>query len=227
MLSRKMAWGWAMGVFALAAGCNAVFGVDPGETDAAGTTGSGGAPTHGSSSATTSSTGGSMVAGSSSGTGGTTTTTSTTTTTTTTTVVLPASWLLADSTGPSDVPDGSKPFETDTVKITRAPNATKIVLAEKNDGSGTLYVDDNIHVIVTPEGGTPKDQYYEFWVGYPCPSDSTTVPPGGSGSGLSPAIDITSLFAADTTHPQEVKLEFWHCAAHTPAPHSAFYLVEL
>jgi hypothetical protein len=201
--------------------CNQILGVSPGETGAAsGSTGAGGTGTTSTTATTTTST---------STTATTTTSTATTTTSSTTTMTGtgPASVLLAPAQGPSEVPDGGAPFESKTVTIERITPGNVIVLSEKADGTGTLYVDDNIHVIVTPQGGSPADQYYEFWVGYPCPAASMTVPDGGSGSGLSPSIDISALFSTDTSKPQQVTLEFWHCANHVPAPHSSFYLVQL
>jgi hypothetical protein len=217
-------------VMGAASACNQIFGLDSGETmtadPATGTGGTGGSP-HVSTTTTMAS---NIVTATTGATTTTTSTASTTTTTTTSTTMTgtgPASVLLASAIGPSTVPDGSAPFETDTVKIGRITSTNKIVLAQKPDGTGTLYVDDNIHVVVTPEGGTAADQYYEFWAGYPCPSASIDIPPGGSASGQSPSIDISFLFSKDTSKAQEVKLEFWHCANHVPAPHSTFYLVQL
>jgi hypothetical protein len=123
--------------------------------------------------------------------------------------------------------DPTKPFDTDMALFVRAKANSKLVLASMSDGTGNLFVDDNIHVIVTPQGGSPADQYYEFWAGYPCPAVSMTLPPGGDGSGNSPPIDVSFLFSTDTMISQTVKLEFWHCATHDPVDHTAFYLVEM
>jgi hypothetical protein len=122
--------------------------------------------------------------------------------------------------------DPTKPFDKGTVSLIRSKADSTLVLASTMDGTGHLYVDDNIHVIVTPTGGSPADQYYEFWMGYPCPPTSMTRPPGGDGGGNSPPIDVSFLFSTDTTKSQTVVLEFWHCATHDPVPHSFFYLVE-
>jgi hypothetical protein len=189
--------------------CNAIFGVEPGtaETSTASSTGTGGAPA---TTSTTSGTGG-MPTTSSTGTGG----------------VDDTSQLLAAEGAPAGIPDGSTPFETDSVTLIRHPSTTSIVLASKDDGTGVLYVDDNLHIVVEPTVGSMTDQYYEFWAGFPCPAASTTLPPQGDGSGHSPPLDITFLFSPDTTSSQKVTLEFWHCAAHTPQSHTAFYLVQL
>lgn len=228
MVRWKTALFCALWLAPVAAGCNSIFGISSGVPGTGGgaTTTSGTTSTTGTtttthtasttSTTTTTSTAGTGGAGGSSGTGG-----------TGGSITLPLSWMLSGNVGPGDVPDASAPFETDTVSVTRAPAAKNFVLASTSDGTGTLYVDDNVHVVVTPQGGTSKDQYFEFWAGYPCPAASMDVPPGGNGSGSSPPIDITALFSTSTSQPQEVRLEFWHCASHIPSPHSAFYLVEL
>lgn len=207
-------------------GCNQILGIQPG-TDTSSASGSGStsaATTTGDTSSTstssttsassTSSTGGMGGSGGSggSGTGGSGGS---------------INMLLAAQGGPGDVPDPSMPFEKHTVTITRRAGHDHIVISAKTDGTGPLYVDDNVHIVVTPTVGNMKDQYYEFWNGFPCPAASTTVPPLGDGSGDSPPIDVTFLFDPDTTKPQQVTLEFWHCASHIPAAHSDFYLVEL
>lgn len=138
----------------------------------------------------------------------------------------PIVMLLAAAAGPSAPGDPTIPFESDSVSVTRSSATSKLLLSSSQDGLGPLYVDDNVHLVVAPTTGAKADRYFEFWSGYPCPAASTTLPPGGDGSGHSPPIDVSSLFSADTTGPQKVTLEFWHCATHTPAPHSAFYLVE-
>jgi hypothetical protein len=122
--------------------------------------------------------------------------------------------------------DPNKPFDRGTASLIRSKPDSTLVLASMPDGTGDLYVDDNIRVIVTPVGGSPADQYYEFWMGYPCPPTSMTMPPGGNGAGWSHPIDVSFLFSTDTTRSQAVDLEFWHCATHDPVPHAAFYLVE-
>jgi hypothetical protein len=134
--------------------------------------------------------------------------------------------LLAPMGGPPAPVDASVPFESHSVKVRRSAATSKLLLSLTKDGSGELYVDDNVHLSVTPTGGATADKYYMFWDGYPCPAQSTMRPPNSNGSGNALAIDVSFLFSTDTTILQTVTLEFWHCVGHTPAAHSDFYLIE-
>jgi hypothetical protein len=138
--------------------------------------------------------------------------------------------LLAPTFVPGPKSSDTMPYETHTVWVQRTPGHATLLLAPAATIDGNdLAVDDNIHVIVQPRGGVAVDQYYGFWAAqFSCPNPGNPWPPSGSGGGTSPPINVSAMFSNDTTIPQKVTLEFWHCTAsgHDPQEHTAVYLIE-